>query len=116
MSTECNSNRNSNSVKEGSVCALPEVRWYWGESGSGKTRAAHEWLGPDTYTCMDNIKWFQGYDRHECVLIDDFRRTLVCQGGVCVLGKEGVCLAGRGGSGVCQVQRACAKEEEGGGE
>jgi hypothetical protein len=46
---------------------------YWGRTGSGKTRAV-----------MDNIpnensiyihpggQWFDGYDRHEIVLFDDF--------------------------------------------
>lgn len=52
----------------------PEVRWYHGSTGSGKTRAAREWLGEDIYTCLDSIKWFEGYDQHENVLIDDFRK------------------------------------------
>lgn len=52
----------------------PEVRWYYGSTGSGKTRAAREWLGDDVYTALDSIKWFEGYDKHESVLIDDFRK------------------------------------------
>lgn len=52
----------------------PEVRWYYGPTGTGKTRTAREWLGNDIYTCLDTIKWFQGYDKHENVLIDDFRK------------------------------------------
>lgn len=52
----------------------PEVRWYHGSTGSGKTRAAREWLEKDIYTCLDNIKWWEGYDAHESVLIDDFRK------------------------------------------
>jgi hypothetical protein len=51
----------------------PEVRWYHGSTGSGKTRQAREWLDEDIYTCMDSAKWFEGYDKHENVLIDDFR-------------------------------------------
>lgn len=51
----------------------PEVRWYHGSSGSGKTKAAMEWLGPDTYICLDKGKWWDGYDQHNGVLIDDFR-------------------------------------------
>lgn len=52
----------------------PEVYWFHGETGSGKTRAAREWLETDIYTCLDSIKWFEGYDAHENVLIDDFRK------------------------------------------
>lgn len=52
----------------------PEVRWYHGSTGSGKTRAAREWLGPDCYTCMGTAKWWQDYDGHEAVLIDDYRK------------------------------------------
>lgn len=52
----------------------PEVRWYHGSTGSGKTKAAREWLQDDVYTVMDSIKWWEGYDKHENVLIDDFRK------------------------------------------
>jgi len=52
----------------------PEVRWYHGPTGVGKTKSAREWLGDDIYTCLDSIKWFEGYDSHENVLIDDFRK------------------------------------------
>lgn len=49
-----------------------EVIWYWGESGSGKTRAVYEEneevFRPTTY------KWWEGYDGHEVVLFDEFRR------------------------------------------
>jgi len=51
----------------------PEVRWYYGSSGSGKTKTAMEWLGDDTYICLDKAKWWDGYDQHNGVLIDDFR-------------------------------------------
>lgn len=51
----------------------PEVRWYHGLSGSGKTKTALEWLGPDTHICLDKGKWWDGYDQHNGVLIDDFR-------------------------------------------
>lgn len=52
----------------------PEVKWFYGSTGSGKTRSAREWLGEDVYTCLDSIKWWEGYDGHENVLIDDFRK------------------------------------------
>lgn len=52
----------------------PEVRWYHGSTGAGKTRAAREWLEKDIYTCLNNGKFWEGYDAHENVLIDDFRK------------------------------------------
>lgn len=51
----------------------PEVYWFWGPTGSGKTRAAYEILGEDCYTCMPTGRWFDGYDAHDNVLIDDMR-------------------------------------------
>jgi len=53
----------------------PEIRWYHGSTGSGKTRTAREWLGEDIYTCSSTNKWFEGYDQHENVLIDDIRES-----------------------------------------
>lgn len=54
---------------------LPDVKWYWGEPRSGKTRLAHEVLH-DPYVSI-NGKWFEGYDAHENVIIDDLRREYV---------------------------------------
>lgn len=50
----------------------PEVRWFHGSTGSGKTKAAIEWLGSDYYTPV-NFKWWEGYDAHENVLLDEIR-------------------------------------------
>lgn len=52
----------------------PEVRWYHGSTGAGKTKQAREWLNEDIYTCLNDAKWFEGYDAHPNVLIDDFRK------------------------------------------
>jgi len=51
----------------------PEVYWYYGETGSGKTRRAFEEAGDDTWVSGETGKWFQGYDGHENVIFDDFR-------------------------------------------
>lgn len=48
-----------------------DVRIYWGEPGTGKTRAVHEEFGENVYPKMVG-KWWDGYEGQECVLIDDF--------------------------------------------
>ncbi len=50
----------------------PEVTWVYGSTGSGKTRLAQEML-PDAYWANRSIKWWDGYDAHEDVIIDEFR-------------------------------------------
>ena len=51
----------------------PEVYWYWGLTGTGKSRAAHEvFENTDFYRKTANTgKWWEGYDAHENVIIDD---------------------------------------------
>lgn len=48
-----------------------EVIWFYGKSGSGKTKLIFDTevniFRPTTY------KWWEGYDAHSVVLIDDFR-------------------------------------------
>jgi hypothetical protein len=51
----------------------PHVSWYYGKAESGKTRTAVEELGENYYEAMSNLKWWEGYDAHENVLIDEFR-------------------------------------------
>lgn len=53
----------------------PIVTWIYGPSGTGKTKMAYEILGNECYTCMKNAKWFEGYDAHENVLIDELRSS-----------------------------------------
>lgn len=55
----------------------PLIRWFYGSTGSGKTRQAYEdakTLGLTPYTCMATTKWWEGYDAHEYVIIDDMRK------------------------------------------
>lgn len=57
----------------------PDVIVFWGSTSCGKSHTAHE-MFPDAYTwevSEDNEKWWQGYDGHRTVIIDDFRDTLV---------------------------------------
>jgi hypothetical protein len=56
----------------------PTIKWYYGETESGKSRAAYADLGGED--CDDihkqdfGIKWWEGYDAHSKVIIDDFRK------------------------------------------
>jgi hypothetical protein len=51
----------------------PTVLWFWGGAGKGKTREAINILGGvGNYFRVLNGKWFDGYDKHDNVLWDDF--------------------------------------------
>lgn len=50
----------------------PHVKWYYGETGTGKSKRAFE-ESVDPYVCLDTIKWWEGYDGHKHVIIDDMR-------------------------------------------
>lgn len=50
-----------------------QVYWFYGKSGTGKTKKAFE-MCDDPYMCMEDNKWWEGYDGHEDVIIDDYRR------------------------------------------
>lgn len=52
----------------------PYVKVIWGNSGTGKSTAAHKEF-PEAYVKSDDTKWFDGYDGHEAIILDDFRDT-----------------------------------------
>jgi hypothetical protein len=49
-----------------------EVFWYYGSTGSGKTRAASD-ACPAAYWKNPVNKWWDGYQGHADVIIDDYR-------------------------------------------
>lgn len=56
----------------------PEVRWYFGQSGCGKSTAAKKWLGKEDlwHKACDkpgSQGWIDGYDGHHDVLLDEIR-------------------------------------------
>lgn len=51
----------------------PKVIWLWGASGSGKTKKAYDDM-PNLYRKTNSTgKWWDGYDGHSDVLIDDLK-------------------------------------------
>lgn len=52
----------------------PLVKWIWGPTGTGKSHMAHTEL-EDAYVCMESNQWWEGYDAHDNVIIDDLRRS-----------------------------------------
>ena len=51
----------------------PTVYWIYGPTGTGKTKWASENF-KDIYW-KDETKWWDGYDRHKTIFIDDFRAS-----------------------------------------
>lgn len=51
--------------------AEPEVYWFWGKAGKGKTRRAVE-RHLDSHYIKDNTIWWDGYNQQEAIIIDDF--------------------------------------------
>lgn len=50
-----------------------EVYWFYGATGTGKSRRFAD-TEPDGYWKPATNKWWNGYDGHDAVIIDDYRR------------------------------------------
>lgn len=50
----------------------PDVTIYWGKPGTGKTANAVFMCGKEEYFMTHNPKWWDGYEGHKKVIIDDF--------------------------------------------
>lgn len=49
------------------------VKWYWGATGTGKTRKAHDECGEDVWVSGKDLNWFDGYNGQQAVILDDLR-------------------------------------------
>ena len=77
---------------------IPHVSWYWGATGCGKTKKAFEEM-PNAYVAMETATWWEGYDGHEDVIIDDMRKNFCTYSRLLVLLGEYACrVECKGGS------------------
>lgn len=51
----------------------PTVYWFYGPTGTGKSRDALELAGSDVAILSKNLEWFDQYNYNESVIFDDFR-------------------------------------------
>ncbi len=52
----------------------PYVTWIFGRTGVGKSRVSRRFCDPnDTWVSDGPLKWWEGYDAHKYVILDDFR-------------------------------------------
>lgn len=58
---------------------VPVVSWYWGDTGTGKTRAAYEMMSEDNIyiqngpNSRNGAMWWDGYMGQKVVVLDDYR-------------------------------------------
>lgn len=50
----------------------PQIIWLWGKSGVGKTSYVFKKHARDEIYIKDGTPWWDGYNRQEAILIDDF--------------------------------------------
>lgn len=52
---------------------FPDVYWFYGPTGTGKSYTAKKMFPRSQLYKKDKTKWWEGYDAHEAILIDDLR-------------------------------------------
>lgn len=55
------------------ITPMPEIHWRWGKPNSGKTRYVWDKHGVDGVYTPTTYKWWEGYDGHKVVLLDELR-------------------------------------------
>lgn len=50
-----------------------KVYWFYGDTGSGKTKEAMSMVDDDVWISGKNLQWWEGYYGQKYVIIDDFR-------------------------------------------
>lgn len=55
---------------------MPQIYWFYGPTGCGKSEAAKAFLGPSCYE-VDQNQWFEGYDGHARILMDEVRPSWI---------------------------------------
>lgn len=63
------------SSKPRSSTEAPTVYWWFGPTGTGKSRLAFETY-PDAYIKMPTNKWWDGYVDQKAVILDDYRPSM----------------------------------------
>jgi len=53
----------------------PTIEWYWGPTGTGKSTTAANNC-PGAWRNNETLQWWDGYDNHENIIIDDFRANM----------------------------------------
>lgn len=54
----------------------PQVFWYYGLAGTGKTRSVIDKHGEDNVYIKDGTSWWDNYTQQEVILIDDFDNNI----------------------------------------
>lgn len=52
----------------------PEIRWYYGETGTGKTRSVYDEFETEEIYQSSRYRWWDGYEQQKIILIDDMRK------------------------------------------
>lgn len=54
----------------------PQVYWLYGPTGTGKTRYVYDrHKNESIWTCMNDLKNWEGYEQQDVILLDDFRKN-----------------------------------------